>query len=104
MGRADRLQGSPEGSVDGDKTTLEEEGFQRQTSCGHAVGDGTIVGLSGGGLHDGSWRVDGCLELAHPIMPSALRVAPLLYHLRSRAEYRPEKAWSAIPGVVCCYL
>lgn len=56
--------------MDGDKTSLEEEGAQQETSCGHAAGVGTIVGLSGGGLHNCSSRVDGCLEVVHSLVPS----------------------------------
>lgn len=71
--------------MDGDN--LGRRGVARsETSCGHAAGDGTIVGLSGGWLHDGA--MGGLM---------ALRVAPFLYHLRSRAEDRPEKAWVGDP-------
>lgn len=36
----------------GTRQAWKKRGAQQETSCGHVVGVGTIVGLSGGKLHD----------------------------------------------------
>lgn len=89
----DRLQGSPEGLWMGTRQAWKKRGLsKRQVAVTlralELLWAYQVVGctIARGGLM-AVWRWS--ILLYRP--PS--HVAPLLYHLRSRAEYWPEKAW-----------